>query len=114
MNQNQINELLLEALVTTEIDVTVGICQCKRTVFKLANKYSVVNTIVSFETLLLSTCKSLEIYSGNWIFPIKGGTEAYNSHENNLWDMDTEYGQWRHRVYDQMIFTLQDKLGMTE
>ena len=114
MNQNQINEFILEALVNTELDVTSGICQCKRTLFKLADKHNVANTIVSFESLLFSTCESLGVYSGKWIFPIQGGFIAYNKHASNLWDMDTEYGQLRHRVYDQMVFTLQDKLGITE
>ena len=113
MNQNQINEFILEALVTTEIDVTLGICQCKRTIFELANMHSEIECVVNFEALLISTCKSLGMYSGSHVFPIKGGNMAYRANASNLWDMDTEYGQWRHRVYDQMIFTLQDKLGIT-
>lgn len=113
MNQNQIDELILEALVTTEIDVTRGICQCRRTLIELTNKYSVRIALESFDGLLLSTCISLEVYSGIWLYPIQGELVAYKRHQSNLWDMDTEYGQIRHRVYDQMIFTLQDKLGIT-
>lgn len=114
MNQNQVNELLLEALLTTEIDVTLGICQCKRTIFKLSNKYSVIECLLNFEALLIVTCKDLRMYSGSHVFPIKGGNMTYRANASNLWDMDTEYGQWRHRVYDQMVFTLQDKLGITK
>lgn len=121
MNQNQINELILEALVTTEIDVTRGICQCKFNLLSIVNSLNLITTLrdfnpllKEFELLLRNTCKQLKVYSNSKDFPIKGSKTLYVIHIDNLWDMDTEYGQLRHRVYDQMIFTLQDTLGITE
>lgn len=111
MNQNQINEFILEALVNTEINTNRGICdllirKSKEHTNSLSKYLEVKDT---FNEILITTCKLLGCYSNNSLFPIIGDWHG----TKDKWDIYSTYGEHRHKVYDALVSYFQYETGIT-
>lgn len=110
MNQQQINEFILEALVSTEINTNRGICDL---LVRKSKEYDNCLTMYldsrdTFNEVLITTCKLLGCYSNNRLFPIIGD---WNNTQDK-WGIDTEYGKYRHQVYDALVSYFQYETGI--
>lgn len=110
MNQQQINEFILEALVSTEIDTNRGICDLLVRKTKQYNNgvYKYLEVKDTFKEALVTACKMVGCFSGSTVFPIVGDW----TNTIDKWDIDTEYGKYRHQVYDALVKYFEYETGI--